>query len=236
VFWEQGLKRLCAATLPGEVRSKTNWPVSTLLQAETAAPVFAPYGLSAADINIDGQADILAANFWLMRDSSSHLRPTPIGEPGGLIAAGRFNRGSYPQIITTGGGRLRWFECKIDPEKSFSWAGHDLLFGSFGTLQVADLNRDEHEDILAATCGELIANEKSKGPARAWILYGDGHGNFEKQIIQAATGWQTVSIGDLDGDRVMDMVIFSKQPQPHLEIWLNESIPPARTKPIPQLP
>jgi hypothetical protein len=193
-------------------------------------------GLSAADVNIDGQTDLIAANYWLKLYEQTKFKPTQIDEPDGIIATGRFNEGTYPQIVSTGRGRLAWFECRIEPDKSSSWGSHDLLSERIGTLIVADLNRDDRDDILASTSGNLV--DPAEGPAgnarsSTWILYGDSKGNFKTTLLPITNIWQTVSVVDLNRDGGLDLIGFTAEASPHLEIWFNETTPQTRpTAPV----
>jgi len=133
--------------------------------------------------------------------------------------------------VSTGRGKLAWFECRIEPDKSSSWGSHDLLSERIGTLIVADLNRDDRDDILASTSGNLI--DPAEGPAGnarsgTWILYGDSKGNFKTTLLPITNIWQTVSVGDLNRDGGLDLIGFTAGAKPHLEIWFNETMPQTR--------
>jgi len=230
VFWDQFDSTLYAAAVPKEVRTNTAWSVSEIFSRRDATfQSFMPLGLSATDVNIDGQIDLVAGNFWLKLLEHGKFQATPVDDRGGVIFSGRFNEGTYPQFVSNGGKRLAWFDCRINPDKSNSWGSHELLSEQIGTIVVADFNRDGRDDIFAATSGILKPPGDSRNqPPKTWILYGDGKGNFRTTLLRDSNEWQTVSAMDLDRDGALDLVLFTGGANPHLEIWMNESVPQSR--------
>jgi hypothetical protein len=233
LFWNQHDSCLYAAALPSQPSPNEEWAIRKIFDAPASGFNNAiPLGLSAGDINIDAQIDIIASSFWLKRNEDGTFKPTLIGRPGGIIAMGRFNEGTYPQFASTTGG-LTWLECRVEPGKSRSWGSHELLSEPVSSVLVADFNRDDREDILVSNTGNLIQPASLPKPnnitnPKTWIFYGDGKGNFKPTLLPITTRWQTIAAADLNRDGGLDLVGFTAGGEPHLEIWLNQSTPQAR--------
>ena len=92
-----------------------------------------------------------------------------------------------------------------------------------GEEMVADIDGDKNLDIF---CAEMVLWHDGGNPgSKTWILYGDGKGNFTKEIMNAATdiGNHESKLGDVDGDGRPDIIQkpFMKD-VPRLDIWLNQ--------------
>ncbi len=59
--------------------------------------------------------------------------------------------------------------------------------------------------------------------ATAWILYGDGQGNFITTELIVGHGWHEARLCDLDGDGDLDLL---NKPYtweaPRVDVWLNQ--------------
>ncbi len=86
------------------------------------------------------------------------------------------------------------------------------------------MNRDGHLDLFAAEMARWSG--KQPGPdhpkATAWILYGDGQGNFRQTEVIVGHGWHEARLADLDGDGDLDLL---NKPYtwetPRVDVWLN---------------
>jgi hypothetical protein len=85
------------------------------------------------------------------------------------------------------------------------------------TLQVGDINGDGNLDIYAAEMYRPGPGDK----CRQWVLYGDGKGNFEIQIVSTGIGTHEGRIGDMDGDGDLDILQKDFQEHQRVDIWLN---------------
>lgn len=229
-FWNQGAKTLFAAEIPRDPRAAESWPLETVFSGKAGEGVqkAADYaeGIDAVDVDGDGRVDLLAGNYWFKYTGGKFV-PNQIAPIGGRIRAARFVKGStWAQVVIApgdGSGPLRLYE-----HKDGAWVGRDLLDREMihgHTLDIGDVNRDGNLDILAAemakwTGGPAAADHPK---ATAWLLYGDGKGNFKPTVLATGDGWHEGRIADLNGDGKPD--ILNKPytwDSPRVDIWLQK--------------
>src|SRR5690606_3395115 len=131
-----------------------------------------------------------------------------------------------------GSGPLRLYEAMGDPTVESSWIGRDLLPRDMihgHTLEIGDINGDGHLDIFAAEMAKWTREPtRADHPqATAWILLGDGAGQFEVTVLQSGHGWHEGRLGDFDGDGRLDVL---NKPYawdaPRVDLWLNQGAEP----------
>lgn len=237
-YWNQGARTMFLASTPDKPANASAWPTQPIFQPslEEVGTNGLPTSIEAADIDGDGSPDILSGNRWFKYQGAAGFKPTVIGDPAARSIAGTFKDTRTPQVVTAPGetpGPLRIYECRGLPDVSTNWIGRDLITNALqhiDTLQAADINGDGFLDIF---CAETVKWEDKPEPAasrrtkpKAWILYGDGQGNFLVTELASNQEMHESKAADLDGDGDVDIV---SKPfilgAPGLEAWLNISAP-----------
>ena len=233
VFWNQRAKTLFLAEIPRDPRNSGPWPLEVIYsgQAGEGVGTAAAYaeGLDVFDLDGDGRLDVLAGNHWFKNLGDGKFQPVRIGDTGGRIRAGRFKPGKYPQVVIgpgDGNGPLKLYECRGDPSNPTSWTGRDLLGRDVThghTLDLGDIDGDGNLDIFAAEMAKWGRTPELHHPdATAWILYGDGKGNFRTTVLVKGEGWHEGKLADVDGDGDLDVI---NKPYtwdtPRIDVWLN---------------
>jgi hypothetical protein len=228
VFWVQGSEVLMLAPIPRAPRTTSPWPVHPIAKVGKAE------GLARTDINGDGKVDLVGGGYWFKHQSPLEFKPMLIdeGSSSTRAAAGQLVEGGSPEVVFVAGdaiGRLKWFE-----QRPGGWVGHDLLGEDVihgHSLELGDLNADGHLDIF---CAEMVqwtdsAARPDHPGARMWIFYGDGRGQFARELLATGIENHESRIADLDGDGDLDIVgkpyTFEA---PGLNIWLNSRAGPRR--------
>lgn len=249
MFWNQSAKKLLLAEQPANPRESGPWPITeifdyatiqgmpTEVNAKGKAVAIKQEGTAVCDIDGDGRPDLIAGMFWFKHLKENQFKAIRFAPHPGRVAAAWFKPGKLPQIVLApgdGDGPLLFFECQGDPTDSKAWRGRDLLGTKVihgHSLDLGDINQDGHLDIFAAEMGQWT-NKPGAPPdntkARAWILYGDGQGNFTPTILSTGIGYHEARVADLDGDGRPD--IFNKPYRfdtPRVDVWLNQGTGPA---------
>ena len=229
-FWNQETRTLFIADIPEDVRAGKKWAYEPVFVAdEKEKKVTYAEGCIAADVDGDGFTDIIAGNYWF-KYVDGKFKATKIAEVGGRVVAAKFRAGKKMQIIISpanGKGKLMYYECTGSAEVSANWKGKDLIGKELNhahTLEAADINDDGNLDIFSAEMAKWSEKKTEPGnaDAQAFVLYGDGKGNFEKTIFQKGTDFHEGRVYDADGDGDMDIV--SKPYNwnaPRLDMWLQ---------------
>jgi hypothetical protein len=237
-FWNQGAKAIFLAEIPPDPRHAGPWPLIQIFSGEAGESRNANYhyaeGMAVCDVDGDGKVDLLAGNLWFKHRGGQKFDAIKIGSIGGRIAAGKFKPGKYPQVVIAPGdgiGPLRFYECVGNPEVSADWVGRNLLERDMihgHSLQVADIDGDGHLDIFAAEMAKWTESRKDPDNpnATAWILFGDGAGNFRETVFSTGLEFHEARVGDLNGDGLPDILDKPYNWEvPRVDVWLQ--IPPA---------
>lgn len=229
VFWNQKARKLFLAKVPDDPRQTQPWSYVEIF----SWPSGNYEGLVSFDIDGDGKVDIVGGGLWLKHLEGVRFAPHIIdtAQTFSRAAVGQLKEGGRPEVVFVTGdgiGRLKWYEWKDE-----QWIGHDLLDQDVihgHSLQVADLNRDGHLDIL---CAEMRRwSEQDDHPeAKMWIFFGDGTGHFTKTVVASGFGNHETKVADLDGDGDLDILGKPfRWDAPRIDIWLNETIPASPVK------
>lgn len=197
---------------PGEAR---NWKAYKVGEGRS--------GLSLADVDMDGNMDIVIDNKWLKNPGDPNQEGWPsfsiTGAPSGVKnAVGDLNGDKKVDIVLSSeeGSGIWWFSAPDDP-CSGGWLKHTITEDYIGvhSLWLADFNLDGSVDIL-------VAEMHTKGRHRVTVFENsDGKGNWIEHVI-ATVGSHNALAVDLDGDGWKDIVgsNFADTSNP-LQIWYN---------------
>ena len=217
VFWNQQAKKLFITDVPDNPKVKENW---RLHEIWSWPKEFKYEGFAQADVDLDGKTDLIGGGRWFKHLEGKRFKENIIDKEYGMSrsVAGDFIKGGRPEIVLNSGdgvGPLNLYEWKDN-----RWVKKTLIerVDHGHTLQAGDINGDGNLDIYAAE----MHSPGAKDACKQWVLYGDGEGNFDIQVISVGIGTHEGRIGDLDGDGDLDILQKDFQHHQRVDIWINE--------------
>jgi hypothetical protein len=219
-FWYNAGKQLFLAhILPDPTAT---WPCVEI--ARLADGSQRPEGLAAADIDLDGKADLVGGGFWFKHLGGGKFQANAIDADYRFTrsAAGDLIKGGRPEVVIGSGdgvGPLSLYQYD-----GKAWKKQTLIerVDHGHTLGVGDLDGDGNLDIYAA---EMY--NPGPGPnCRQWIILGDGRGGFDVELLSTGIGSHESKLGDLNGDGRLDILQKDFQKDQRVDVWLNQG--PAR--------
>lgn len=221
-FWHTSICKLFICEIPEDPKTAVVWEMHLI--HDFPIPEDVRYeGLTAADIDMDGVVDIVGAGHWFNHIENHRFEVNAIDADyvGSRTAVGDIIEGGYSEVVLSSGDNNN--SLNIYEFDGASWTKTvliDLVIHGH-TLQVADVNADGHLDIFTAEMAAWGDNVHSE--AKAWILYGDGQGNFLKTVLSEGVCHHESKMGDIDNDGDIDVIGKPfKYQGPPLHIWLNK--------------
>jgi hypothetical protein len=221
VSWNQRARSLLRFQIPANPKTDALWPVETIFTRTEGQP---QEGLAAADIDGDGVMDIVGGGYWYKHVGGGRFAANLIDPAMAFtrVAAGQLVKGGRPEVVFVPGdldGPLNWYQWENN-----RWVANTLdpnvIHGH--SLEIADIDGDGNLDIFVAEMGTW-SGRVNNPTARVLIFYGDGAGNFRRQVVSMGQGVHECRLADLNGNGRLD--IFGKpfrHNAPRLVLWMNE--------------
>lgn len=211
----------------------TPWPEVTFIAQGRAMKNQPEEGLAIADIDQDGQNEILFGCSWYKYVGGTWERhPYADGYITTLIAVGDIDGDGRPEVVLSEGdaciygypqgGKLGWFK----PEGNIRepWTEHRIDENLLDphSLQLADLCGNSHLDLLVGEIGKRETLEQE--PPRLMIYENDGTGHFTRHVVEAGIGTHHARLADFRGHGLLDIASrpLHGPNKWNLYVWYNE--------------
>lgn len=217
-FWNQRARLLTYADIPAKPELMSEWNFKTIW---TWPKDFKYEGLAKGDIDLNGTEDLIGGGHWFEYDGADGFTAHKIDDYGSSRSiVADYVEGGRPEVVLGSGDT-------IGPLNLYTWTENgwekktliDVVVHGH-TLQAGDINGDGHQDIYTAEMFRPGAGEECK----QWILYGNGKGDFDIQVISVGIGTHEAKLGDLDGDGDLDILQKDFQETRRVDLWLNNGI------------
>ncbi len=224
ITWNQGARSLLRFVPPPKVRQIRSWPAETIYTWGSGEE---HEGLAKADVDADGQEDIIGGGRWFRHIGNGKFAPEVIDDSQRFTraAAGQLKKGGWAEVVFVAGdrpGRIKWYEWS-----GKEWLSHDLLGFDVNhghSLAVGDIDGDGNLDIFCAEMAKWTtkAAQPDNPNPRMWIFFGDGRGKFETVEFQRGIENHDSKLADLNGDGLLDILDKTYNwNAPRLDVFLN---------------
>jgi hypothetical protein len=193
-------------------------------------------GLKLADVDADGDADIVIAGRWFENTGAAlaggwheRIYTTAWTYGDSAVATGDLNGDGRLDILLTpaeykgGSYRVAWYEAPANP-KSGSWVEHVVATTVETVIHaaaIADMDGDKAPDLVTA------AMHQGAAPQDVTVFLNRGSGlRWEKSVV-STRGSHNILLVDLDGDGRIDILGANHAgPYSPVEWWRNRGSPP----------
>lgn len=225
VFWNQNGKTLYRVPLP-EDPGVSPWP-----DVEEIATGYSEEGLAIADIDNDGQNELISGMRWYkyQKDGKWEINKFADDYVSTRVAVGDLNSDGQKEIVLAEGdahlfdkpegGKLAWFSPGENIREM--WEEHILGEKMLDphSMQLGNLSGNGNLDLFV---GEMGIPDDSRIP-RIMVFENDGDANFTRHIIDDEVSTHEAKLGDMQNKGVLDIVgkpLFEPE-QWKVHIWFN---------------
>jgi hypothetical protein len=232
VFWAQGDQTLYFTRIPSNSKILAEWKLIPVYKyfSDSQMEQHGTYpswkrineheGLAKYDIDGDGVQDLIGGGLWfkyLGNDMFSY-NVVDAGYTFSRSAAGQLVKGGRPEIVLVVGDG--WAPMYMYEYQKNTWVKKEIVakVSNGHSLAIIDFDGDGNLDIWYA---EMTLGGNAKAINR--ILFGDGKGNFSRDmIISEGVDLHDSEVVDLDGDGDYDILGKPYDGDvPRIDIWLQ---------------